>query len=125
MRRTDTLVIGGGQAGLAVSWHLGRRGVDHQVLERGTVAQSWAGERWDSVRMITPNWMSELPGWSYRGDDPDGYMTAAEVTSVPAGLPAVLRRPGAGRRGGAVRPQRSGRLPGADDGRRLGRARPW
>ena len=80
MPRTDTLVIGGGQAGLAVSWHLGRRGVDHQVLERGTVAQSWASERWDSLRMITPNWMSELPGWSYRGEDPDGYMTAAEVT---------------------------------------------
>ena len=81
MRRIDTLVIGGGQAGLAVSWHLGRRGVDHEVLERGTVAQSWAGERWDSLRMITPNWMSELPGWSYRGEDPDGFMTAAEVTA--------------------------------------------
>ena len=80
MRRTDTLVIGGGQAGLAVSWHLSERGVDHQVLERGGVAQSWAGERWDSLRMITPNWMSQLPGWSYRGDDPDGYMTAADVT---------------------------------------------
>jgi putative flavoprotein involved in K+ transport len=80
MRRTDTLVIGGGQAGLAVSWHLSRRGVDHQVLERGTVAQSWAAARWDSLRMITPNWMSELPGWSYRGDDPDGFMTAADVT---------------------------------------------
>ena len=80
MRRTDTLVIGGGQAGLAVSWHLGRRGVDHAVLERGTVAQSWSSERWDSLRMITPNWMSELPGWTYRGDDPDGYMTAADVT---------------------------------------------
>ena len=79
MRRTDTLVIGGGQAGLAVSWHLTERGVDHQVLERGSVAQSWSGERWDSLRMITPNWMSELPGWSYRGDDPDGYMTGADV----------------------------------------------
>jgi putative flavoprotein involved in K+ transport len=80
MRRTDTLVIGGGQAGLAVSWHLGRRGVDHQVLERGTVAQSWTTERWDSLRTITPNWMSRLPGWSYRGEDPDGFMTAAEVS---------------------------------------------
>jgi putative flavoprotein involved in K+ transport len=77
--RTDTLVIGGGQAGLAVSRLLTDRGVDHAVVERGVVAQSWAGERWDSLRMITPNWMSELPGWSYRGVDPDGYMTAAEV----------------------------------------------
>src|SRR4051794_34966787 len=80
MPTTDTLVIGGGQAGLAVSWHLTRCGVDHEVLERGTVAQSWTGERWDSLRTITPNWMSRLPGWSYRGPDPEGYMTAAEVS---------------------------------------------
>jgi putative flavoprotein involved in K+ transport len=77
--RTDTLVIGGGQAGLAVSRLLTDRGVDHQVLERGGVAHSWSAERWDSLRTITPNWMSELPGWTYRGADPDGYMTAAEV----------------------------------------------
>jgi putative flavoprotein involved in K+ transport len=80
MPTTDTLVIGGGQAGLAVSWHLSLRGVEHQVLERAAVAHSWSSERWDSLRMITPNWMSQLPGWSYRGADPDGYMTAAEVT---------------------------------------------
>jgi putative flavoprotein involved in K+ transport len=80
MRTTDTLVIGGGQAGLAVSWHLTRQGVDHVVLERGSVAQSWTSERWDSLRMITPNWMADLPGWSYHGTDPDGFMTAAEVT---------------------------------------------
>src|SRR3954454_24425336 len=80
MGRTDTLVLGGGQAGLAVSWHLSQRGIDHEVLERGTVAHSWTTERWDSLRMITPNWMSRLPGWEYRGADQDGYMTAAEVT---------------------------------------------
>src|SRR3954467_4874672 len=80
MGRTDTLVIGGGQAGLAVSWHLSRRGIEHEVLERGGVAHSWTSERWDSLRMITPNWMSRLPGWCYRGADPDGYMTAPGVT---------------------------------------------
>ncbi len=91
MRRTDTLVIGGGQAGLAVSWHLGRRGVDHQVLERGAVAQSWAAERWDSLRMITPNWMSELPGWSYRGERPRrvhdrgrGHAGTCRTTGAPS-----------------------------------------
>jgi len=79
MRRIDTLVIGAGQAGLAVSWHLVQQGIDHVVLERGRVANAWSTERWDSLRMITPNWMSRLPGWSYRGPDPDGYMSAAEV----------------------------------------------
>ena len=55
------------------------RSIDHVVLERAEVANSWRTERWDSLRLLTPNWMTRLPGWSYRGDDPDGYMTAAEV----------------------------------------------
>jgi putative flavoprotein involved in K+ transport len=54
--------------------------VAHVVLERDRVAASWRSERWDSLRLLTPNWQSRLPGWSYRGPDPDGYMTMAEVT---------------------------------------------
>jgi putative flavoprotein involved in K+ transport len=77
---TDTIVIGGGQAGLAMSRSLTDRGVDHVVLERGRIAERWRSERWDSLRLLTPNWMSRLPGWRYDGPDPDGYMTAAEVT---------------------------------------------
>jgi putative flavoprotein involved in K+ transport len=77
---TDTIVIGGGQAGLAMSRSLSDRGVDHVVLERGRVAERWRSERWDSLRLLTPNWMSRLPGWRYDGPDPDGYMTAAQVT---------------------------------------------
>ncbi len=79
MRTTDVVVIGGGQAGLAMSYCLAGRSIDHVVLERGHTANSWRTERWDSLRLLTPNWLSRLPGWTYRGDDPDGYMTAAEV----------------------------------------------
>jgi putative flavoprotein involved in K+ transport len=78
VQRTDTVIIGAGQAGLAMSHCLARRGIAHVVLERGRVAQRWRTERWDSLRLLSPNWMSRLPGWSYRGNDPDGFMTAAE-----------------------------------------------
>jgi putative flavoprotein involved in K+ transport len=78
MQSTDTTIVGGGQAGLAMSHCLARRGVDHVVLERGRIAQRWRTERWDSLRLLSPNWMSRLPGWSYHGNDPDGFMTAAE-----------------------------------------------
>ena len=78
-RVTDVVVIGGGQAGLAMSHCLTRRSVDHVVLERGETAHSWRTQRWDSLRLLTPNWLSRLPGWRYRGDDPDGYMTAGDV----------------------------------------------
>lgn len=81
MRNTETLVIGGGQAGLAMSRCLGERGVDHVVIERGRVGERWRNQRWDSLRLLTPNWMSRLPGWSYRGDDPDGFMGRREVVA--------------------------------------------
>jgi len=79
--KTDVVVVGGGPAGLAVSHELTTAGRDHVVLERGAVAESWYSQRWDSLRMITPNWMARLPGWEYRGADPDGYMSAAEVAA--------------------------------------------
>jgi len=82
MPRTDTIVIGGGQAGLAVSRCLRDAGHDHVVLERGRLGESWRSERWDSLRLLTPNWTTNLPGWSYRGDDPDGFMTPADLVSV-------------------------------------------
>ena len=77
--RTETVVIGGGQAGLAVSAHLTGAQRDHVVLERGRVGERWRAHGWDSLRLLTPNWMSRLPGWSYRGDEPDGYMPRAEL----------------------------------------------
>ncbi|KPK16016.1 MAG: pyridine nucleotide-disulfide oxidoreductase [Myxococcales bacterium SG8_38] len=79
MRRTDTIIIGGGQAGLAVSRCLVDEGIDHVVLERGRIAERWRSERWDSLRLLSPRWHTRLPGFSYRGDDPDGFMTMPEV----------------------------------------------
>ncbi|MGH8913493.1 MAG: NAD(P)-binding domain-containing protein [Acidimicrobiia bacterium] len=77
--RTTTVVIGAGHTGLAVSHFLSERSIDHVVLERGEVANSWRTQRWDSLRLLTPNWQSRLPGSPYSGDDPDGFMTMPEV----------------------------------------------
>ncbi len=79
MRTTETIIIGAGQAGLAMSRCLTDEGADHVVLERGRLAERWRSERWDSLRLLTPNWAARLPGWQYQGDDPDGYMTAGQV----------------------------------------------
>jgi putative flavoprotein involved in K+ transport len=74
-----TVVIGAGHAGLAASRCLTDQSIDHVVLERGEVANSWRRERWDSLRLLTPNWLERLPGYRYDGPDPDGYMTMSEV----------------------------------------------
>jgi putative flavoprotein involved in K+ transport len=74
----DVLIIGAGQAGLAVSHELAALGVEHLVLERGRVAQTWR-DRWESFRLVTPNATVCLPGGAYDGDDPDGYMRRDEV----------------------------------------------
>jgi putative flavoprotein involved in K+ transport len=92
-RAIDVIVIGAGHAGLAMSQVLGRRGIDHVVLERGEVAQSWRTERWDSLRLLTPNWMTRLPGYSYEGRDPEGYMSAAEVAAFIAAYARRMAAP--------------------------------
>lgn len=81
MKRVDTVVVGGGQAGLALSRCLTAAGSDHVVLERGAVAQRWRSERWDSFRLLTPNWQTRLPGHAYAGDDPDGFMDRAATVA--------------------------------------------
>jgi putative flavoprotein involved in K+ transport len=81
---TTTVVVGAGQCGLAMSRCLANRSIDHVVLERGEVANTWRTQRWDSLRLLTPNWMTRLPGFRYRGDDPDGYMTAAQAARLIA-----------------------------------------
>jgi putative flavoprotein involved in K+ transport len=88
-----TIIIGAGQSGLAMSRHLTARSIDHVVLERGEVANSWRTERWDSLRLLTPNWQSRLPGYAYAGDDPDGFMTMPEVVSFLQEYAEVSRAP--------------------------------
>src|SRR5215203_368806 len=82
MERTTVVVVGAGHAGLSVSRCLSAASIDHVVLERAEVANAWRTERWDSLRLLTPNWMTRLPDWSYRGDDPDGFMRAGEVVTA-------------------------------------------
>ena len=80
--RTPVVVIGAGQAGLAMSRQPPDRSIDHVVLDRGEVAHSWRTERWDSLRLLTPNWMSRLPGHRYDGPDPDGFMGSDDVVEL-------------------------------------------
>jgi putative flavoprotein involved in K+ transport len=81
--QTTTVVVGAGHCGLAMSRCLADRSIDHVVLERGEVASSWCTKWWDSLRLLTPNWMTRLPGgYAYRGDDPDGYLTAQDVARL-------------------------------------------
>ncbi len=69
------------------------RAIEHVVLERGEVANSWRRERWDSLRLLTPNWQSRLPGYPYKGADPDGFMTMPEVVAHIAGFAAASAAP--------------------------------
>jgi putative flavoprotein involved in K+ transport len=85
MRSIDSVIIGGGQAGLAMSRSLTDRGIEHVVLERGRVGERWRSERWDSLHLLTPRWQSRLPGYAYDGPDPDGYMSKDEVVGYLEG----------------------------------------
>ncbi len=89
----DVIVIGAGHSGLAMSRVLSERGVEHVVLERGQIANSWRTERWDSLRLLTPNWLSRLPGYRYAGHDPDGYMRVDEVVDFVSRYAAWISAP--------------------------------
>src|SRR5947207_13445076 len=93
IERVTTVIIGAGHAGLAASRFLRDRSLDHVVVERGEVADSWRRQRWDSLRLLTPNWQSRLPGFGYDGRDPDGYMTMGEVIEFISRYAAVSRAP--------------------------------
>ena len=92
-RKTTAVIVGGGHNGLAMSNRLAERGIDHVVLERGEVANSWRTQRWDSFTLLTPNWQTRLPGQEYTGNDPDGFMTGGQLIhflegySNSAGIP--------------------------------------
>ena len=108
----DTIVIGGGQAGLAMSAVLQRRGREHIVLERGRVGERWRTERWDSLRFQFPNWSIQLPGYAYSGDDPDGF---AHYREHPAASSRTTRRAAGRRCASTPRSSASRRTPTARD----------
>jgi putative flavoprotein involved in K+ transport len=117
------VVIGAGHAGLAASNFLSQRSIDHVVLERGEVANSWRRERWDSLRLLTPNWQSRLPGLRYEGPDPDGYMTMGEVTEFIERFAKVSSAPvRTGVNVTSVRPEGAGYRVTTDRGEIAGRA---
>jgi putative flavoprotein involved in K+ transport len=74
----DTIVVGGGQAGLSVSWHLKHARREHLVLDRGRIGDAWR-RRWDSFCLVTPNWCCQLPGFPYDGDEPEGFMLRDQI----------------------------------------------
>src|SRR5438105_5527020 len=73
VEEVDTLVVGGGQAGVAMSEHLSKLGVPHLVLERGKIAERWRSERWDSLVANGPAWHDRFPGMEFRNVDPDAF----------------------------------------------------
>jgi putative flavoprotein involved in K+ transport len=79
--RFQVVVVGGGQAGLSVSFLLQQRGISHVVLEAKRIAHAWRSERWDSFCLVTPNWQCQLPGHPYDGDDPHGFMGKDEIVA--------------------------------------------
>lgn len=82
MTTLDTVVVGAGHAGLAVSKLLTDAGREHVVLDRGRIGERWRTERWDSLHLLTPSWMTRLPGWSYTGPDPDGFLSAGQFVGL-------------------------------------------
>ncbi len=72
-------IVGGGQAGLSMSYCLRERGFDHIIFEKNRIAESWRYKRWDSFCLVTPNWQCLLPGFPYNGDDPQGFMQKEDI----------------------------------------------
>ncbi|NER83018.1 MAG: NAD(P)-binding domain-containing protein [Leptolyngbya sp. SIO1D8] len=75
----SVIIVGGGQAGLSISYCLQQRNVEHIIFEKYQIAHSWQDKRWDSFCLVTPNWQCQLPGYPYQGPEPDGFMQKADI----------------------------------------------
>lgn len=91
--RSTVVILGAGHSGLAMSRCLADRSIDHVLLERGEVAHSWKHERWESLRLLTPNWLSRLPGYAYDGPAPDDFMSMPEVIGFVEGYARLIAAP--------------------------------
>ena len=92
-RHLPVVVVGGGQAGLCVSYELKRRGFGHVVLEQHKIGHAWRTDRWDSFCLVTPNWQCQLPGYPYQGPDPDGFMLKDEIVAYVEGFARMVDPP--------------------------------
>lgn len=90
---TTAIIIGAGQSGLAMSRALTQRSIDHVVLDRGMAGQAWRSGRWDSLRLLTPNWANGLPGAPYYGPDSDGFMSSSEMADQLLQYAAAISAP--------------------------------
>jgi putative flavoprotein involved in K+ transport len=89
----DVLIIGGGQAGLSLSYLLKQQGVSHLILEKNRLGHAWRSERWDSFCLVTPNWQCTLPGYPYQGTDPEGFMLKQQIIDYIDGYIASFGPP--------------------------------
>ena len=87
IEQVQTLIVGGGQAGLAMSHMLSQRGCSHLVLERGRIAERWRTERWDGLRFQFPNWSVRLPDFPFPHDDPEAFATSEQILNYPPPTP--------------------------------------
>jgi len=89
----EVIIIGGGQAGLSLSWHMKTAGIDHVVFERREQFHAWKKQRWDSFCLVTPNWQCKLPGYDYMGNDPHGFMVKDEIIRFVDGFAKTFSPP--------------------------------
>jgi len=87
------IVVGGGQAGLSISYYLKEAAIDHLVIEKQTVVHTWRTQRWDTFCLVTPNWQCALPGHPYSGTDPHGFMKKDEIVAYLDGFVSMLDAP--------------------------------
>jgi len=89
----EVAIIGGGQAGLSLSWHMAQAGLNHVVFEREEIFHAWKQQRWDSFCLVTPNWQCQLPGYAYQGEAPHGFMVKEEIIGFVDGFAASFNPP--------------------------------